>query len=101
MAAAAEADAAFVPGVMVVDEETGVRWRILDVQRQKHFKFYMAKLIELTERLEQLRLEIGQRTFAIRGKTNPNTTLAIVLMLKRYNTDATANLPLVYLYRWC
>ena len=55
---------------------------MLDVQRQKHFKFYMAKLIELTERLEQLRLEIGQRTFAIRGKTN--TLLAIVLLLKRY-----------------
>ena len=82
VAAAAEASAAFVPGVMVVDEATGVRWRMLDVQRQKHFKFYMAKLIELTERLEQLRLEIGQRTFAIRGKTN--TLLAIVLLLKRY-----------------
>ena len=67
-AAAVEASTSFVPGVVAVDEATGVRWRMLDVQRQKHFKFYMGKLIELTERMEQLRLESDQRSFAVRGK---------------------------------
>ena len=60
-AAVAEAEEAFVPGVAAVDEATGLRWRIVDVVRQKHYKFYMGKLIELTERLEQLRLEILKR----------------------------------------